>query len=659
MNLLEKNSMNIFKEYLPENGFLRTFEISEILVPAKYPNLKTQVDSTANKLGLKISASASEIKEIRFNKAENKNQPALTIENKSGEAHKIRISKEGIEIHANSEKGFFAALKTLEQMHEAYGNKLPCGITYDYPDIPMRAYHLDLKAGFINIGKLKELAEALSKWKINTLLIEYEDCFQYESTPEIARPDAPSAKDWAEFLEHCRSLYFDIIPLVQTHGHLEFLLKHSKYEELKENNNINEICPSNPKAVKLIKRMLTEIMVLHEKDEYVHIGGDETWNLCTCPKCAKRLKSESNLDVFIKHILDIAGHVKSRNKKVMMWCDMFWRSSSPEKVAVLPKDITLCEWIYDTPPSGSNSMFWNGKPMYSAKYAELHPESGIPAARYIENSESNARKFANKYFQPDPQTGIGSLSPYYKYFSEKGYDVIGSSAARCGQSCYKFGQANLRDRFYNVTNWSKFVKANNGKGVIITSWARSSGRMPPYAPIESVFDTVAAGALSAWNTRLEFDDFVKTASTLIYSAKFPILVKNVYDTVGIDNKKSLQHIIELQENSSQGGEYLELFKLWSEFDEFRETMSRHLLGLESSLSSIIHNRVPRSGFRSIETLIDESKRLHDNISGWRSKLKQGMSPYFNPEQLDEYLDSRIHDLNFRLCNINKELGVSK
>jgi hypothetical protein len=69
--------------------------------------------------------------------------------------------------------------------------------------------------------------------------------------------------------------------------------------------------------------------------------------------------------------------------------------------------------------------------------------------------------------------------------------------------------------------------------------------------------------------------------------------------------------------------------------------------------------VPRSGFRSVEALIDESKRLHDNISEWRSKLKQGMSPYFNPEQLDEYLDSRIHDLNFRLCNINKELGVSK
>jgi hypothetical protein len=183
--------------------------------------------------------------------------------------------------------------------------------------------------------------------------------------------------------------------------------------------------------------------------------------------------------------------------------------------------------------------------------------------------------------------------------------------------------------------------------------------MPPYAPVESVFDTVAAGALSAWNTRLEFDDFVKTASTLIYGAKFPILVENVYDTLGIDNKKALQHIIELQKNSSQGGEYLELFKLWSEFDEFRETMSRHLLGLESSLSSIIHNRVPRSGFRSMEALIDESKRLHDNISEWRSKLKQGMSPYFNPEQLDEYLDSRIHDLNFRLCNINKELGVSK
>lgn len=644
------------KEYLPGNGSLCINKITEILVPAKYPDQKTHVNSTAETLGLKIKASVSDIKTVTFKNPENTPLPPLTIKSNSDEAHKIRVSKAGIEIYADSEKGFFMALKTLEQMHELHGDTLPCGITYDYPDIAMRAYHLDLKAGFINIRKLKKFVALLSKWKINTLLIEYEDCFQYESAPGICRTDAPSFKEWSEFLVYCRSLYFDVIPLVQTHGHLEFLLKHKRYAALRENNNVNEICPSNPKAVKLIKEMIGEVIKLHAKDKYIHIGADETWNLCSCPRCAKQLGKETKLDVFSRHVLAMSEFVKSHDKKVMMWCDMFWRSSSPGKVGVLPKDITLCEWIYDTPPDGCNSMFWNGKRIYSEKYALLHPESGIAPERCIESSELKARKFADEYFRPDSKTGIGALSPYYKFFSEKGYDVIGASAARCGQCCYKFGQANLRDRFYNMMNWARFVKENNGKGVIITSWARSSGRMPPYAPAESVFDTLAAGAISAWNSRTGLDDFVKIAAALIYKCKSPALVKNVYDTLGIDNKKALQHIIELQENSLRGGEYLKLYRAWSEFDEFRELKSRHLLGLESSLSSILHNRVPRSGFRSIQSLHDEIKTLHGIISAWKNRLKSEMSAYFNRQDLNEYADARTFDLVFRLCNIKKELG---
>jgi hypothetical protein len=181
--------------------------------------------------------------------------------------------------------------------------------------------------------------------------------------------------------------------------------------------------------------------------------------------------------------------------------------------------------------------------------------------------------------------------------------------------------------------------------------------MPPYAQIESVFDALAAGAISAWNSKIELDDFIKIASALIYKCESPALVKNVYDTLGIDNKKALQHIIKLQENSSQGGEYLKLYKSWSEFDEFREVTSRHLLGLETSLSSVLHNRVPHSGFRSIQSLLEEIKTLHVNISAWRNRLKSEMSPYFNQKDLNEYADARTFDLVFRLCNINKELKL--
>lgn len=640
------------KIYRKQKGFFNPAAAREVVVPARFFGIESHLRRTLNMISVKA-------------RIEKYGGTRLVIGNKAGgrrslgqvarshaEWYELSITPQGIALGALSERALFLGLKTLEQLFIAHGQKLPCAEIVDYPDIPMRGYHVDLKAGFVNLEKLKELVKQLAAWKINTLLIEYEDRFPYKCLAEITPPGTPTLQEWAGFLKYCRSMYFTVIPLVQTHGHLDFVLRHKKFAGLREDDNTNEICPSNPRAVALVKTMLGEILPLHAQDKYFHIGADETWRLGTCPKCRARLKKETKLDLYCDHVLKIYKQLKNNEKQVLMWCDMFWRGNSPEKIKRLPKDIILCEWIYDCPTSvGSPSMYWNGKFLYSKKYAENNPAENIPEEAYIENAELKARNFAKKYLKPEPKSGVGTLSPYYKYFDMLGYDMFGVGAARCAQGGWLFGQNNMISRFDNLGNWADFIKKNRGRCLIISSWSRSGGNLAPYSPWESARDAVAAGAFFAWNAGRSLGDFALAAANAIYGSKDVAALENIYRFMGVHNTFVLKNLARFEKTAQRAKDHLKLLKLWCEFDMFRDNAVRQLLDQERTLSSIRRGRYPPKGHRSIQALLGENERLNVSIKAWRKRLAAELGTCFCAADLAEYVDARIDNLEFRLLNL--------
>lgn len=72
----------------------------------------------------------------------------------------------------------------------------------------------------------------------------------------------------------------EVIPLVQTFGHLEFVLKNHKYADLREQqDDLGSICPSNPDSLPLIKSIVDQVLELHPGIKMIHLGGDEVWKL--------------------------------------------------------------------------------------------------------------------------------------------------------------------------------------------------------------------------------------------------------------------------------------------------------------------------------------------------------------------------------------------
>ncbi|KAJ8964554.1 hypothetical protein NQ314_004855 [Rhamnusium bicolor] len=113
----------------------------------------------------------------------------------------------------------------------------------------------------------------------------------------------------------------EVIPLIQTFGHVEFALKHAEFVHIREVvGSPQALCPSRNSALDFIKEMVNQVMDLHPAAKFLHIGCDEVFQMGECDIC--RLEIHENL--FLKHVKNVANIVHARypHIRVIVWDDM-------------------------------------------------------------------------------------------------------------------------------------------------------------------------------------------------------------------------------------------------------------------------------------------------------------------------------------------------
>jgi hexosaminidase len=90
----------------------------------------------------------------------------------------------------------------------------------------LRVVHLDLKGAPPSVAYLRSLMPLMRSAGANGVLIEYEDMFPYEGlVANASAKNCYSRADIDELLTVAADNDLEVIPLVQTFGHLEHLLK--------------------------------------------------------------------------------------------------------------------------------------------------------------------------------------------------------------------------------------------------------------------------------------------------------------------------------------------------------------------------------------------------------------------------------------------------
>lgn len=209
----------------------------------------------------------------------------------------------------------------------------------------VKGYHIDLRIQVIKMPALKAFVQKLKNNGINTLIMEWEATYPFQKYPLIANRYAYSKKEIDSFMKFCDSLQLDVIPLQQSFGHVEYILRNFRFANLREDQrDFSQVCPSEEAGDKaLFTDLFSELAATH-KSKYFHIGGDETYLLGHCEKCQKKVAEEGLSKLYIDHIRMLCDIVIKLGKIPVLWADIALKH--PEEIKLLPKETVFIDWNY-------------------------------------------------------------------------------------------------------------------------------------------------------------------------------------------------------------------------------------------------------------------------------------------------------------------------
>ena len=229
--------------------------------------------------------------------------------------------------------GEFNNRKIDMDQYDNADNELESMVNLDYfkaVESMEKVVHLDLKGAPPKLTYLKEFIPFIKKLGATGILIEYEDFFPYENELE-------AIKNQNHYTKQELNLLFDIIienklkiiPLMQSYGHLEFVLKLKQFAHLREHkSHFQVITPClTDTYVKVLFKMIDQILSVHpENVEYLHIGCDEVYHINVNPACSSGSLShlKTTEDFFIYHVTKLVNYIKEKrpNLKIIIWDDM-------------------------------------------------------------------------------------------------------------------------------------------------------------------------------------------------------------------------------------------------------------------------------------------------------------------------------------------------
>ncbi|KAK6758038.1 hypothetical protein RB195_015696 [Necator americanus] len=266
--------------------------------------------------------------------------------------------------------------------------------------------HFDLKGAPPRVPYFLDLLDLVARSGATGVLLEWEDMFPWSGQLEVARnADAYSLNDIRTILSKAKSLNLDIIPLVQTFGHLEWFLKLEKFRKYRENDAYPQVlCLGDPEGVSIVKDALKQVINVHKEFgiKYFHIGADEAFEFGVCEKSQEWISaqgSSANKQLLaLTHLKDIAEYVKelTGTATVLSWHDML-KDFDVHMISDLGLGAIIEPVIWDyseqivTMPDAAFSTISTNFPIVWASSA--FKGANFPAAKYIDirHYETNNR----------------------------------------------------------------------------------------------------------------------------------------------------------------------------------------------------------------------------------------------------------------------------
>jgi hexosaminidase len=260
------------------------------------------------------------------------------------QAYKIDLSRDRVTIAANAPAGLYYGVVTFVQLLTPRDGVLllPEGQIEDWPDLQMRQLYWDDAHHLDRMEALKQAIRQAAFFKMNGFAIKLEGHFQYRSAPALVEPQALSPAQLQELTDFGLRHHVQLIPYLDSPGHIAFILKHPEYASLREYPESNyELCATNPDSYKLLFGMFQDLLDANKGVKYFYLSTDEPYyigmaNNAQCREAERARELGSVGKLLAEFVSKTANYLHDRGRTVVFWGEF---PMKPGDLAGLPSHI--------------------------------------------------------------------------------------------------------------------------------------------------------------------------------------------------------------------------------------------------------------------------------------------------------------------------------
>ena len=211
-------------------------------------------------------------------------------------------------------------------------------------------------------NKVIEFATILKSFGYNMIQLYTEDTYEIKDEPYFGYLRGRYTQEELKYIvSECEKLEMEVIPCIQTLGHLSQLLRwadtadtHGPYAAIKNSSDI--LLVGEEKTYALIEKMVQTMRQCFTSN-YIHIGMDEAHGV-ELGEYLARNGYRNGLEVLKEHLEHVLAIVEKYNFKPIMWSDMFYKLASgggyyqpgnketSELKEFVPQNVGLVYWDY-------------------------------------------------------------------------------------------------------------------------------------------------------------------------------------------------------------------------------------------------------------------------------------------------------------------------
>lgn len=392
--------------------------------------------------------------QLSFKKA---NEPGLCEVNLQGDTAIIHYSTS-----AQAGRALGALLSGLATPQKLYRETTP---------FAMLGIMLDCSRNAVmTVNHVKLWMRKLALLGYNMVMLYTEDTYELPSEPYFGYQRGAYTKDELKAIDdYAAKLNIEVIPCIQTLGHLEKILRHPDYAAVKDTSTVMLV--GEQKTYQLIEKMIR-----HWKEvcraKRIHIGMDETHDLGR-GRYLDLKGYRRGFELFNEHLSKVVKICEKYGLKPMIWSDMYFRMGSQsghnyyDPATVIPKDVV------EKIPKATELVYWDYYHKDKAFYLD-----------WIERHRKMGK---------EPLMGSG-IWTWNKYWHD--HRLTQANAGPCIEACR---EAKLKEIFF--TQWGDngaYCDHDSAFAGMVWCADKSYGiKQPAPADLEKRFAAVCGGSYKA------------------------------------------------------------------------------------------------------------------------------------------------------------------